>query len=85
MDLSRLDAFAGEKGYALLSEGDIFRTLRLDDIYDVSILKSGTAMFKVKKPVLDIDAAETRMKEIYEEIVEEGLSMPWKEYVASPA
>jgi len=85
VDLSRLDAFAGEKGYALLSEGDIFRTLKLDDIYDVSILKSGTAMFKVKKPVLDIDAAETRMKEIYEEIVEEGLSMPWKEYVASPA
>jgi hypothetical protein len=85
VDLSRLDAFAREKGYAVLSEGDVFRTLRLDDLYDLSILKSGTAMFKVKKPILDIDAAETRMKELYEEIVEEGLSVPWKEYVASPA
>jgi molybdopterin/thiamine biosynthesis adenylyltransferase len=85
LDLGKLDAFAREKGYAVLSEGDVFRTLRLDELYDVSVLKSGTAMFKVKKPVLDIDVAEAKMKEIYEEIVEDGLSVSWNEYLASPA
>jgi adenylyltransferase/sulfurtransferase len=83
LKLRRLDPFSAKKGYAVLAKGDLFRTIRIDDLFDVSILRSGTAMFKVKKPVMDIDSAEGKMVGVFEEIVKEGLQAGWDSYQPS--
>ena len=80
LQLSRLDPYSARKGFTMLAKGELFRTIRLDDLYDVSILKSGTAMFRVKKPVMDIDSAEGRMVGVFKDIVREGLQASWDGY-----
>ncbi len=83
LKLGRLDPFSVRKGYTVLAKGDLFRTIRIDDLFDVSILRSGTAMFRVKKPVMDINSAEDMMIGIFEEIVEDGLQAAWDSYQPS--
>jgi adenylyltransferase/sulfurtransferase len=80
LKLGRLDPFSARKGYSVLAKGNLFRTIRIDDLFDVSILKSGTSMFKVKKPVMDIASTEGRMVSVFKEIVEEGLLACWDSY-----
>jgi molybdopterin/thiamine biosynthesis adenylyltransferase len=80
LPLRKLDPYSVRKGFTMLAEGELFRTMRLNDLYDVSIMKSGTAMFKVKKPVMDIDSAEDRMVGVFKEIVRDGLQVSWDSY-----
>jgi molybdopterin/thiamine biosynthesis adenylyltransferase len=81
LKLDLLDPFSAHRGYIVLAKGDLFRTIKLDDLFDVSVLRSGTAMFKVKKPVMDIEAAEGRMVNAFREIVEDGLKASWESYL----
>jgi molybdopterin/thiamine biosynthesis adenylyltransferase len=80
LDLERLDSYSTQKGIPVLKSSPLFRTLRLDDLFDVSILQSGTAIFAVKKPVRDIHAAERRMKVLFRGVLEGGLGVGWYEY-----
>jgi len=80
LDLERLDSFSNHEGIPILMGSPLFRTLRLDDLYDVSVLRSGTAIFAVKKPVQDIHAAERRMKALFRGVVEKGLGIGWDQY-----
>ncbi len=81
LPLEKLDPFSAKKGYIIKASGALFRTLELDDMFDVSLLKSGTAMFRVKKPVADIGATEARMEETFRFLVEDGLGVSWQTYL----
>jgi molybdopterin/thiamine biosynthesis adenylyltransferase len=80
LDLSKLDSYCGREGIPVLRGSSLFRTLRLDDFFDVSILKSGTAIFAVKQPLGDIRAGERRMKSLCRDIVGKGLGIGWDQY-----
>ena len=85
IDLRKLDAYARREGHPVRASGALFRTLELDELFDVSVLKSGTAMFTVKKPVMDIDETEKRMLRAFRELVEEGLGVGWRTYAPANA
>lgn len=80
LDLERLDSYSGHEGIPILKGSPLFRTLRLDDVFDVTILRSGTAIFAVKKPIQDIHAAERRMKALFRGVMEKGLGVGWDQY-----
>jgi hypothetical protein len=52
-------------GYSVRASGSLFRAPELDNLSDMTVLKSDRAMFKVKKPVENAEVAEAKTKEIY--------------------
>jgi len=80
LDLERLDSYCHANGIAVMKGSPLFRTLRLDDLFDLSLLESGTAIFAVKKPLDDLHAAERKMKSVLRKILEEGLGVGWGQY-----
>lgn len=79
LDLRKVDIYARRMGYILKARGRAMRSVKVDDIYEFTILKSGVGVFKVRKAVPDIDGARRRIGEIFRGLVEEGLGVGWKD------